>query len=56
MIGLLHSASRQDLIKTAVHILEKNMELAAETGANQVVVIFDMDGFNLRQYAWRPGT
>lgn len=23
--------------------------------AGQVVVIFDMQGFNLRQYLWRPG-
>lgn len=56
MIGMLHSASRQDLIRMAIHVLEKNMELAKKTGANQVVVVFDMDGFNLRQYAWRPGT
>lgn len=23
--------------------------------AGQITVIFDMDGFNLRQYMWRPG-
>ncbi|KAJ8952819.1 hypothetical protein NQ318_008140 [Aromia moschata] len=54
IIGLLHSASRQDLIRITIQFLEKHMALAAETGANQVVVIFDMEGFNLRQYAWRP--
>lgn len=38
-----------------IRILEDNLQMAAETGENQVVVIFDMDGFNIRQYAWRPG-
>lgn len=38
-----------------IRILEENLKLAAETGENQVVVIFDMEGFNIRQYAWRPG-
>lgn len=55
IIGMLRSLSRQDLIKMAMHILEKNMDLAAKTGANEVVVIFDMDNFNIRPYAWRPG-
>ncbi|KAJ8964509.1 hypothetical protein NQ314_004797 [Rhamnusium bicolor] len=54
IVGLLHSTSRQALIRTTIQILEKNMAMAAETGANQVVVIFDVEGFNLRQYAWRP--
>lgn len=31
------------------------MDLAAKTGANEVVVIFDMDNFNIRPYTWRPG-
>lgn len=38
-----------------IKVLEENMELAAKSGENQLVVIFDMEGFNLRQYAWRPG-
>ncbi|XP_074026952.1 SEC14-like protein 2 isoform X2 [Leptinotarsa decemlineata] len=54
VVGLLHSATRQDLIKMTISILEKNLDMAAKTGENQVVVIFDMEGFNLRQYAWRP--
>lgn len=53
--GLLHSASRQDLVRAAIQILEGNLDLADKTGVRQLVVIFDMEGFNLRQYAWRPG-
>lgn len=55
MWGLLHSASRQDLVRAAIQILERNLDLADKTGARELVVIFDMDGFNLRQYTWRPG-
>ncbi|CAG9772686.1 unnamed protein product [Ceutorhynchus assimilis] len=54
IVGLLHSVSRQDLIRTTIQILERVLKMAAETGANNVLVIFDMDGFSLRQYAWRP--
>lgn len=53
--GLLHSASRQDLVRAAIQILENNLDLSDKTGARQLVVVFDMEGFNLRQYAWRPG-
>lgn len=55
IVGLLHSVARQDLVRTTIKILEENLQMARETGARQVVVVFDMDGFNLRQYAWRPG-
>lgn len=55
VVGLIKSASRQDCIRMTIRILEENLRMAAETGENQVVVIFDMDGFNIRQYAWRPG-
>ncbi|KAJ8918626.1 hypothetical protein NQ315_013132 [Exocentrus adspersus] len=54
VVGLIHSACRQDLIRMTIKVLEENMDLAAKSGENQVVVIFDMEGFNLRQYAWRP--
>lgn len=36
-------------------ILETNLKMAAETGENQLVVIFDMEGFDIKQYASRPG-
>ncbi|XP_050304373.1 SEC14-like protein 2 [Anthonomus grandis grandis] len=54
IVGLLHSVTRQDLIRTTIKIIENNLEMAAETRANSVFVIFDMEGFSLRQYAWRP--
>ncbi|KAK9889781.1 hypothetical protein WA026_007158 [Henosepilachna vigintioctopunctata] len=54
IVGLLNSVSKQDLIRSTVQVLERNLALAAETGNYEVLVIFDMDGFNLRQYAWRP--
>lgn len=55
MIGLLNSVTKQDMIKCTIKILETNLELAWKTGSRQVVVIFDMDGFSLRQYTSRPG-
>lgn len=54
IVGLLHSVSKQDLIRATIQIIEANLKVAAETGANNVVVVFDMDGFNLRPYLWRP--
>lgn len=43
-------------MRTAIQILEQNLDLADTTGARQLVVVFDMEDFNLRQYAWRPAT
>ncbi|RZC38237.1 SEC14-like protein 3, partial [Asbolus verrucosus] len=56
VVGFLHSVSKQDIIKTTIQILEKNMGMAAEKDLHQVVVVMDMDGFNIKQYAWRPAT
>lgn len=44
-------------IKTLEYYLKecrKQMEVHGPV-AGQITVIFDMDGFNLRQYMWRPG-
>ncbi|EFA12792.2 SEC14-like protein 3 [Tribolium castaneum] len=54
MVGILHAFGRNDLIKLTIQTLERFMELAAEKGGHKFVVIFDMDAFNIRQYAWRP--
>lgn len=55
LVGLLHSASRQDLIRTTIQILEKLLKMAKENdGSSRINVICDMEGFSLRQYAWRP--
>lgn len=50
----MHSVSKQDIIRQTIKVLEKYLGLATSTGANQVTVVIDMEGFNLRQYAWRP--
>ncbi|XP_076160129.1 SEC14-like protein 2 isoform X3 [Ptiloglossa arizonensis] len=60
MYGILHVVSRRDMIKITVKYLEEYLDLCRKQmekhglDASQVVVIFDMQGFNLRQYLWRP--
>lgn len=39
-----------------LQILEHVLELAAEKGGHEVTIIFDLEGFVLKNYAWRPGT
>ena len=61
MYGILHVVSRRDMIKVTIRHLEHYLKICKEqaekhgTVAGQVTVIFDMEGFNLRQYMWRPG-
>nr|XP_033185047.1 SEC14-like protein 2 isoform X3 [Bombus vancouverensis nearcticus] len=58
--GILHVVSRRDMIKVTIKRLEEYLKLCREQmlkhgpAAGQVVVIFDMQGFNLKQYLWRP--
>ncbi|XP_046475305.1 SEC14-like protein 2 isoform X1 [Neodiprion pinetum] len=60
MYGLLHVISKNDMIKVTIKYLEQYLKIAQEQSkkhgqiANQITVIFDMEDFNLRQYAWRP--
>uniref|UniRef100_A0A8D7ZT69 SEC14-like protein 2 n=4 Tax=Culex pipiens TaxID=7175 RepID=A0A8D7ZT69_CULPI len=61
--GLLHTVSRADIVRMTMQALERYMKLAFEqsqkTGnpaCRQVVVIFDMENFNLKQYVWRPAS
>jgi hypothetical protein len=54
IVGMLHAVGRQDFIKMTIQVLEKYMQEAAERGVQKVSVIFDLEAFNLRQYAWRP--
>ncbi|XP_076673921.1 SEC14-like protein 2 [Andrena cerasifolii] len=60
MYGILHVVSRRDMIKVTIKSLEAYLQLCQEQmmkhgpAGGQVVVIFDMQGFNLRQYLWRP--
>lgn len=61
MWGMLHTVSRADFIRSTIKVLEKYMKLAFEQSvthgpqARQFVVLFDMAGFNVKQYTWRPG-
>jgi hypothetical protein len=58
--GLLHSATRHDIVKRTIKLLEGFMKIAYEKSlthgaeARKFVVIFDMEGFSMRQYAYRP--
>ncbi|XP_065172766.1 SEC14-like protein 2 [Atheta coriaria] len=56
IVGILHSVSRHDFIRFAINVLETTLEKAAKRGQHEIVVIFDMEGFQLRPYAWRPAT
>ncbi|XP_017781925.1 PREDICTED: SEC14-like protein 2 [Nicrophorus vespilloides] len=56
IVGLLHSVSRQDLIRYTIQLLEKLLDLAAEKNGTECVLIFDLENFNLRPYTWRPAT
>lgn len=56
IIGLLHSASRQDLIRFPLKIIEESIDLATQRGGTGIIVIFDLEGFNLKPYTWRPAT
>jgi len=59
--GILHTVSKRDLIKMTIKTVESYLSLAAEQAqkfgqaAAKVVCIMDMENFNIRQYAWRPG-
>lgn len=59
--GMLHTVSRADFIRSTIKVLETYMNLAFEQSvkhgpqARQFVVLFDMAGFNVKQYTWRPG-
>jgi len=61
MYGMLHVVTQRDIVKVTVKILDQYLKLAREQSkkhgqiANQLTVVFDMEGFNLKQYIWRPG-
>ncbi|KDR20081.1 SEC14-like protein 2 isoform X2 [Zootermopsis nevadensis] len=60
MWGMMHCISKADFIKMTIKTLELYLSRAREQAqkfgqeASKVVVIMDMENFNLRQYAWRP--
>ncbi|XP_012533432.1 SEC14-like protein 2 isoform X1 [Monomorium pharaonis] len=60
MYGTLHVISQNEFVKIMIKILDNYLNIAREQSkkhgqiANQVTVVFDMEGFNLKQYLWKP--
>ncbi|XP_025073795.1 SEC14-like protein 4 [Pogonomyrmex barbatus] len=60
MYGALHVITQKEFIKIMIKILDGYLKLAREQTkkhgqvANQLSVIFDLEGFNLKQYLWKP--
>ncbi|XP_072943763.1 SEC14-like protein 2 [Epargyreus clarus] len=58
--GLLHSVTRTDIIRMILRHLEGYLAAATAQAAThgpaalKVTVLFDLEGFNIRQYAWKP--
>ncbi|XP_023934938.2 SEC14-like protein 2 [Bicyclus anynana] len=58
--GLLHSVTRTDIIRLVLVHLENYLTLARKQAqthgptALKVTVLFDLEGFSMRQYAWKP--
>lgn len=61
MYGVLNVVTQNEFIKFTLKTLDEFLNLAREQSkqhghiANQLTVIFDMEGFNLKQYLWKPG-
>ncbi|KYN07480.1 SEC14-like protein 2 [Cyphomyrmex costatus] len=60
MYGALHVITQKEFVKLMIKLLDGYLKLAREQSkkhgqiANQLTVIFDMEGFNLKQYLWKP--
>lgn len=60
MYGTLHVITQKEFVQIMIKILDGFLKLAREQSkkhgeiANQLTVIFDMEGFNLKQYLWKP--
>ncbi|XP_046964903.1 SEC14-like protein 2 [Vanessa cardui] len=58
--GLLHSVTRTDIVRMVLRHLENYLAIARKqamthgSNALKVTVIFDLEGFSMRQYAWKP--
>lgn len=59
--GTLHVVTRRDILKSLIKYLENYLRICNEQVkkhgplAGKLTVIYDMEGFNLKQYLWRPG-
>ncbi|KAL2715531.1 SEC14-like protein 2 isoform X5 [Vespula squamosa] len=58
--GTLHVVTRRDIIRSLIKYLENYLRICNEQVkkhgplAGKITVIYDMEGFNLKQYLWRP--
>lgn len=58
--GLLHAVNRSEFVRYVLKALEMYMTIAKKQSeehgpdARQFTVVFDMEGFYLKQFAWRP--
>ncbi|XP_047358427.1 SEC14-like protein 2 isoform X3 [Vespa velutina] len=58
--GTLHVITKRDVIKSFIKYLENYLRICNEQVkkhgplAGKITVIYDMEGFNLKQYLWRP--
>ncbi|KAG5322252.1 S14L2 protein, partial [Pseudoatta argentina] len=60
MYGALHIITQKDFVKLMIKLIDSYLNLAKEQSkkhgqlANQIIIIFDMEGFNIKQYLWKP--
>lgn len=61
MYGSLHIITQKDFVKAVIKSVDDYLKLAREQSkkhgqkANQVTVVFDMEGFTIKQFLWKPG-
>lgn len=55
VVGIISANEKTDCLKATLQILEHVLALAEEKGGHEITIIFDLDGFVLKNYAWRPG-
>jgi hypothetical protein len=61
MWGMMHCITKNDFIKMTIKTLEMYLSTARQQAekfgqeASKIICVMDMENFNIRQYAWRPG-
>lgn len=53
VVGLINSAARMDLMRFTIKVLEHTLN-SNKKGKYEVIAIFDLEGFKLKDYAWKP--
>lgn len=55
IVGFLHTTSKQDLMRLTIKKIEETLLAAEKRGVIELVALFDLEDFNLKQFAWKPG-